>query len=615
MAVGDRKVCCKLFNTGCLHITGCTSLDEVCTAANILIDRLHRIRGVSLVRLQSAEPPFVAYDHLVYAQSGLLIGYRDKEGHYVIHKEKMDLVDGRVWMSRDFLGKQKTIYNLDGIEIGRAHQTDQGLKYVWISGAPIAAAQAAATGTLLHPIRIFAADQKPFQPSDFEIHMINAFLKCPYKIRRSVLNKALTANGHYVRYNPSSYPEVNLRYYNNDLNETDFVDIVRQTWWTVSETVLRTNPAVLGVAHFNKTVYENCVSSVSEVSFIHELTSVTYIHDLETQNEPRGKKEAKPEPNPEPDPEPDPEPNPETVIMDKVLTKNKDGVFVTPLVDGMLMVRFKLTATDLFRIDSENCQLMVLLPSNQLFRCRLITGLYDLDSLVDMMAMVVNGGRNGVKFIFQPDRDGAGFTISAKEPFGLLVENEKANFLQRMTHLKTDILKQKSVHIGLVVDCEDLQAKGPGDLVVSLSRDHWTDWIDTCQIPTLHAMVPNDNNDNDDNNDNGVMNSLKNNVKEYVTLTKEIKEAKGHIKLLSARVTELEGELVQFMKSHDIHSLQISNGKINLYESKTVKPLNRDILTQTIAQKLDPSVAKELVESAFESRPTTSISKIRIVRD
>ncbi|KAJ3085728.1 hypothetical protein HK102_013889, partial [Quaeritorhiza haematococci] len=232
--VGDRKVCCKLFNTGCLHITGCTTLDQVVKAANALTAALHR---------------------------------------------KMDLVDGRVWITREFVDKQKLIYNLAGTEIGRVHQTDQGLKYEWISmandmaespGATVktgatsvaktgatsvaktgatsaaqteatsaakseatSAAQTEATSAtpdtndapfpiLVHPFQIFPTESQPqiFRAPDFEIHMINAFLKYPYKIRRSVMSQALIANGHYVRYNPSSYPGVNLRYYCNDLNET-----------------------------------------------------------------------------------------------------------------------------------------------------------------------------------------------------------------------------------------------------------------------------------------------------------------------------------------------------------------------------------------------------------
>ncbi|KAJ3085727.1 hypothetical protein HK102_013888 [Quaeritorhiza haematococci] len=332
------------------------------------------------------------------------------------------------------------------------------------------------------------------------------------------------------------------------------------------------------------------------------------------------------------------------LILDKILTKNKSGEFVNPLVDDALVVRFKLLDEKTFHIDSGNCHLIVLLPGNRLFRCRLIGGHYDMASLIDMMGMVVN--QNGA-LRFQLDaKSPFSFTISAKEPFGLLVENENANFLQRMTSLTADVLKRDEVHINLKPNqTTTVRALcfAPGDppsnedssFVLEVTRD-WTDWMSACQIGILRPtdgtvrsiqcqvtqkedVMSSETTEvvaKDEDEVNGhVMTSLKNNVKEYVTLTQEIKSAKEHIKLLNARVSELESELVEFMKSHDIQSLQISNGKINLYESKTVKPLNRDILTQTIAQKLDPSVAKELVESAFGSRPTATVSKIRIVSD
>ncbi len=104
------------------------------------------------------------------------------------------------------------------------------------------------------------------------------------------------------------------------------------------------------------------------------------------------------------------------------------------------------------------------------------------------------------------------------------------------------------------------------------------------------------------------------NLKEFLDLCKNIKAAKEEIKILSDRKTELEVDIRDFMLDHDIPAFKTPNGLIQIRQTKSVKPLNKDFLRETISTKIsDSQIALELTELAFSNRPTTMVPKIRVV--
>lgn len=106
---------------------------------------------------------------------------------------------------------------------------------------------------------------------------------------------------------------------------------------------------------------------------------------------------------------------------------------------------------------------------------------------------------------------------------------------------------------------------------------------------------------------------LTNNLREFINLCEQIKAAKEETNILIARKTELENEISQFMIQHNVPAFKTPNGKISVYQAKTVKPLNKDFLRETIAAKIpDKTVVEELTNAAFSARPTVSTQKIKV---
>lgn len=139
----------------------------------------------------------------------------------------------------------------------------------------------------------------------------------------------------------------------------------------------------------------------------------------------------------------------------------------------------------------------------------------------------------------------------------------------------------------------------------------------------------NDNRQDDDRKDNrqdeeNVNQSAQNNkaslpdeitraLREFINLCGQIKDAKDEIKALCERKSELEGLITQFMVSHDIPAFKTPNGKISVYQAKTVKPLNKDFFKETISAKIsDTRMVEELTNLAFTGRPIVSTPKIKI---
>jgi len=105
-------------------------------------------------------------------------------------------------------------------------------------------------------------------------------------------------------------------------------------------------------------------------------------------------------------------------------------------------------------------------------------------------------------------------------------------------------------------------------------------------------------------------------VVELIDLTKNVKEARGQIKLLNERRKELEGRIRERMRAYGIKGFTTSSGNIHIYESKTAKAPSKDDIANLVAGKVgDERLAEEVLEIIYskENRVPVATEKIKVV--
>ena len=107
---------------------------------------------------------------------------------------------------------------------------------------------------------------------------------------------------------------------------------------------------------------------------------------------------------------------------------------------------------------------------------------------------------------------------------------------------------------------------------------------------------------------------LKSDLREFIDLTEQIQSVRDDMKILAERRKELELKICDFMVEHDIPAFNTPNGKISVVTSKSLKPLNKDYLVETLSTKIENALAKELCETAFSNRPAVPINKTRVTK-
>ena len=112
-----------------------------------------------------------------------------------------------------------------------------------------------------------------------------------------------------------------------------------------------------------------------------------------------------------------------------------------------------------------------------------------------------------------------------------------------------------------------------------------------------------------------VTEKLRENLREFIDLTEQIKNVKKDLKIINERKAELETDLCEYMVENDIPAFNTPNGKISVYQTKSVKPINKDFVYETFfsSGKIEERLAKELSELVFTaSRPSVPIQKIKV---
>lgn len=101
-------------------------------------------------------------------------------------------------------------------------------------------------------------------------------------------------------------------------------------------------------------------------------------------------------------------------------------------------------------------------------------------------------------------------------------------------------------------------------------------------------------------------------LKEFIDLSKQIKDVRKELKVINERRKELEVTLTDYMHAASAPALRCDVGTVKLVDTKSVKPINKDGVFDVISSKVDPSIAKELSELVFSCRPVIPVQKVRV---
>lgn len=107
---------------------------------------------------------------------------------------------------------------------------------------------------------------------------------------------------------------------------------------------------------------------------------------------------------------------------------------------------------------------------------------------------------------------------------------------------------------------------------------------------------------------------MKNDLLEFIDLCEQIKTTKDALKVFTERKSELEREIADFMIKNEIPGFAFPSGRISVYPSKVVKPLNKEYLRETLVEEIpDEQLIQRVTEKAFSKRPSTAVQKIRVL--
>lgn len=97
---------------------------------------------------------------------------------------------------------------------------------------------------------------------------------------------------------------------------------------------------------------------------------------------------------------------------------------------------------------------------------------------------------------------------------------------------------------------------------------------------------------------------LVNDIKEWITMEKEIKILHNELKKRRAQKKELTKKLARFMKHSDTDKFETKQGNINYGKQKKIQTIGKKFLIQTVGTYFndDPYLAKDVIEYILDNR-------------
>ncbi|KAI9190616.1 uncharacterized protein BJ171DRAFT_21128 [Polychytrium aggregatum] len=103
-------------------------------------------------------------------------------------------------------------------------------------------------------------------------------------------------------------------------------------------------------------------------------------------------------------------------------------------------------------------------------------------------------------------------------------------------------------------------------------------------------------------------------IEEYASLTGQVVDVRGQVKILQARIKELEPGIQKFMRDNGVDAIDLPNGSIKLQSSTRMAPVKKENIIDHLCRTMPKDTVEALVESLWASRESTTLEKIKLTK-
>jgi TATA-box binding protein (TBP) (component of TFIID and TFIIIB) len=237
----------KIFSNGQIQMTGCKHEDNIQQAIQNITDIIYSINNLYSIKVYTENGLYIGYDDTVYYRNKI-IGFKLSKNEYLFNNEKV-IYDGKYFVSYSDIikSKSKNVYNHSGDIIGTQYIRflDEKKKYknkdIFIKDKTIFDSKKEHIGDIVSDIsdisdisfitlppdgvfcsivfRYKVVDSESISDTGFKIVNINSVYDCFSEINREQLLSILQSINIFAKFDPNSYPGVNIKFiYNNNKN-------------------------------------------------------------------------------------------------------------------------------------------------------------------------------------------------------------------------------------------------------------------------------------------------------------------------------------------------------------------------------------------------------------
>jgi TATA-box binding protein (TBP) (component of TFIID and TFIIIB) len=246
LAAGSNWINMKLFPNGQVQMTGCKNIDDVSTALNNITQEIYNINNVYCIPVFIEHNLIIGHDNVIFSHNSKnnIIGYKLSSDKYsLFNEEVVPLPNTNYFISNTTYPKQKikNIYNSSGIIVGTQFLeffSSQRTKFknIHIRKGVIYNSKKEQIGSEIQNItrptelidlssveklvcRFVAAEKNSIAHSSPQIVNINSVYDCNCELDREELHHFLHSQEIFSKFDPNTYPGVNIKFISNDYSD------------------------------------------------------------------------------------------------------------------------------------------------------------------------------------------------------------------------------------------------------------------------------------------------------------------------------------------------------------------------------------------------------------
>jgi hypothetical protein len=116
-----------------------------------------------------------------------------------------------------------------------------------------------------------------------------------------------------------------------------------------------------------------------------------------------------------------------------------------------------------------------------------------------------------------------------------------------------------------------------------------------------------------DKSSNDLLQKVATAVKNWVAIDDELKEISKVAKDLRNKKKELEENILNFMTKYDHETIDITNGKLKRNISQSVKPINEDLILNTLTDCIKDPTQAQIITNLIKSKREV-VEKVNLKR-